>query len=441
MNVMTVTDAAEPQLPAKGAPQEPGAQDFAQQLTQAASTQQAGGKGETKENASDTGPSDGSPKADDEKNKDAGKKSTPALQGAIPVITQIQAQAAAQTPAEDSGSQAATQATAQIPVETLVQPTATPVQAPQAQTDAGAMQVPVQTVLADGQPEADGQQTVQVEPQAVQQAEGDQAAVAFVRQAMNEIGALRKAAVTDGQQEAQAPGKAIGLQVNAPEQQEAQPAQELAAQAQEDAKDGQAGQDAKKDAQPQKTEILTGQAHAQAAAQAQTNIWGNANSNVSQLQYHVPKAEQSAVQRNIVTSIVDNITTATDKGTTEMVVQLKPEHLGGLAITLSMGDDGITAKMVTSQQSVQHMIQSQIGALQDTLNEKGIQVVHMEVIYDQSSSSTTSGNGGQNGQWATPYQNGDKNSYQDADESANYYNFMSSYDVLAEHGGSVEFSA
>ena len=173
-----------------------------------------------------------------------------------------------------------------------------------------------------------------------------------------------------------------------------------------------------------------------------TPIWSSQGGNAAAAQFQVPQAEQSAVQKNVATSIVDSIKTAVDDSKSELVVQLKPEHLGGLEISLTMSDSGLTAKMKTSQESVQNMIHNQIGMLQDSLREKGIPVVHMEVVYDQTQNSMNFSHNGNGGQWTAQNGNGNSSSnYKETEETANYYNFMSSYEVLAEHGGSVEFSA
>lgn len=160
----------------------------------------------------------------------------------------------------------------------------------------------------------------------------------------------------------------------------------------------------------------------------------------TEFQQTVQTREQPAVRQTVMTTIIDTISTAFGKKTTEMVVQLKPEHLGGLSISLSMGESGLVAKMVTGEQSVHNMIHGEIGMLQEALREKGILVVHMEVSYGQTTNTSTSNQGGNGGYWTTPSYTGNQAAY-DTEEPVNYFYNLSSYDLLTEQGGSVEFSA
>jgi flagellar hook-length control protein FliK len=160
-----------------------------------------------------------------------------------------------------------------------------------------------------------------------------------------------------------------------------------------------------------------------------------------EFQKTAPAPEQPAVRQTVMTTIIDKISTAFGKETTEMVVQLKPEHLGGLSISLSMGESGLVAKMVTSEQSVHSMIHGEIGMLQEALREKGIPVVHMEVSWGQTSNTFADSQRGNGGHWTEPSYAGTAAVYDNMEEPANYYYNMSSYDVLTEQGGSVEFSA
>lgn len=151
--------------------------------------------------------------------------------------------------------------------------------------------------------------------------------------------------------------------------------------------------------------------------------------------------EQPVVRQNVMTTIIDKISTAFGKDTTQMEVQLKPEHLGGLSISLSMGESGLVAKMVTSEQSVRNMIHGEISMLQEVLREKGIPVVHMEVSYGQTTNTSANNQGGNGGNWTTSSYTGDQPAYDNSEESVNYLYNLSNYDLLTEQGGSVEFSA
>lgn len=492
MNVMTVTDGmADAQIPVKNDPQGDVSQGFASELNRASGTDKPVSDKKAAEAPKTPGadqPEDRPNGAKDEKSKDTDVVQAAALlQGPIPVVVLVQTgEAAAQ-----AGAQAATtEMLPEVKMEakpeaagtvtgttagTAVQPaqTAQPAQPPQAQAVQPAQTAAVQAATpaeTDSKQQTTGQ-TAQTFETAVQTAtEGrtqtaspaeaapqEDKAQAFANQAVSEIDMLQKAAQDSKQPAAAAEmqpaqpvmqaGQEVKVQakvepkVQANEQQpEAQPAAQQADT--QDVKAAAGEKPAGDDMQGEKKGNAF-QYHKQDAAgmETQAPAWPNAGGNTAAVQFKTPQPQpEPVVQRNIATSIVDSIKTAADKGKTELVVQLKPEHLGGLEISLTMGEGGLTAKMVTSQESVQNMIHNQIGMLQDTLREKGIPVVHMEVVYDQTQNSAGFSHNGNGGQWAGQ-DNGNSHSYRETEETVNYYNFMSSYEVLAEHGGSVEFSA
>jgi len=442
MNVMMVADvAADVQVPMKNDPQDMNTQGFATELNRASTAEKTDTDGKTQaaKKTSDTDQPDGlKDSVKDEKSKETEQKQdVQLLQGTIPVIVQVQPQQIAVQAADPD--EAAVLAVVQDTVN--MQQTGSTQTLPQEAQNVQqtAFVLPdeiIQQLAQETAKSSDNKEAINV-PETTQT---EDKAVVFAKQALAEMESLQKAA-------------ANGSNQSQPVVLEMQPAVKLQSEDHKPAENTAVLVATEKNTQTVQTGEQTSggdkkdnasQSQKQdtnALAQPQTPVWTGAGGTVTAAQFKVPQAEQSAVPRNVATSIVDNISTAVDKGNTEMVVQLKPEHLGGLAITLSMGESGLTAKMVTNQESVQNMIHNQLGILQEALREKGIQVVHMEVIYDQTQNSTNFSHNGNGNQWTAPQGNGNGGTYKDADESVNYYNFMSSYDVLAEHGGSVEFSA
>jgi flagellar hook-length control protein FliK len=491
MNVMTVTDGmADVQISVKNDPQGD-SQGFATELNRASNTETADKDVKAtadQKTVKEDQPEDRPDGAKEDKSKNTDQANTAQLmQGAIPVIVQVvqpeqvTAALAVQTEAAVAGTQTADTTAVQNTQQAAVQ-MVIPTGADQAQTVANTKQT-VEVVKAPVQTEANGY--AQAKKSAEAPAE-DKAQV-FANQAVQEIELLQKAQAQNAEQPvltetpvaetpvaetpvaetpvaetpvaetpvakapvaetttAQVPAaQQEGLKVQAQDQQQTQTqTQTQIAQQPVDVKDAAAQKTDGDGTSSEKKDQSGSQFQKQdtGIAQTQTTVWPAAGGNTA-VQYHVAQAEQPAVPQTVATTIVDQVTTAVKDNKTEMVVQLKPEHLGGLAITLSMGEDGITAKMVTSQENVQNMIHNQMGALQDSLREKGIPVVHMEVIYDQTQNSAGFSHNGNSGQWATPQGSGSSQSaYNESEDSVNYHNFISSYDVLAEHGGSVEFSA
>ncbi len=106
-----------------------------------------------------------------------------------------------------------------------------------------------------------------------------------------------------------------------------------------------------------------------------------------QFKLEQPSTEQEAkvvqIKETLFSKIIEQIGTSVTNEKTELYLQLKPAHLGGLAISLTMTEKGLEAKLYSSNQDVQNMLAQDMQALQQTLRDKGINVVSMEVIYDQ----------------------------------------------------------
>ncbi len=90
---------------------------------------------------------------------------------------------------------------------------------------------------------------------------------------------------------------------------------------------------------------------------------------------------QSDMAHNIL-NIVERIKSQTKQDTSEMSVTLRPEFLGKLSIKLVMGENGLKAEIKAESSAVKEAIGSQMSMLHDSLREKGIQVEHLEVIYE-----------------------------------------------------------
>ena len=75
----------------------------------------------------------------------------------------------------------------------------------------------------------------------------------------------------------------------------------------------------------------------------------------------------------IETSLTDNVRT--------MTIQLKPEFLGKVALEIAMDAAGLHVRISADDQNVRSMVNSQINALVETLQNKGIEVVEVEVAY------------------------------------------------------------
>jgi len=103
-----------------------------------------------------------------------------------------------------------------------------------------------------------------------------------------------------------------------------------------------------------------------------------------------PPAEQQnieAFRSSIMEQAIAQVTSTVQSGQQTMTIQLRPEFLGNMTLQLMMTQQGLTARMSTSDPQVQAMMAEQLTQLQLQLQERGINVVHMEVIYNQMADS------------------------------------------------------
>jgi len=64
-----------------------------------------------------------------------------------------------------------------------------------------------------------------------------------------------------------------------------------------------------------------------------------------------------------------------------MEISLKPDHLGKVHVELLLGPEGLTAKIIAGDEGVKNLLAAHINSLSETLAEKGIRVVNVEITY------------------------------------------------------------
>ncbi len=97
-------------------------------------------------------------------------------------------------------------------------------------------------------------------------------------------------------------------------------------------------------------------------------------------QFTIPP--ESPVGRDVAAQFVQNVTTTVRDGLTECEIQLRPEFLGKMSVTLALNEGGaLTAKIRTEDMAVRGLLQGQIETLKAQLEEQGVRVQDMEVIY------------------------------------------------------------
>lgn len=151
--------------------------------------------------------------------------------------------------------------------------------------------------------------------------------------------------------------------------------------------------------------------------------------------------EVQPVREAFIGRIVEQVQSAVSADRSELFIQLRPEHLGGLSIALTMTDKGLTAKLATSSHEVQSMLNSEMASLQAALREKGVNVVQMEVVYDQmgNMAGRDFAQSGGGGRWSGQGQNGGRGN--SAAATIDIMELAAEYSALLEPESSLQFNA
>ncbi len=93
-----------------------------------------------------------------------------------------------------------------------------------------------------------------------------------------------------------------------------------------------------------------------------------------------PQQLPQQLAHSAVTQTIEAIATGVQNGERTLTIQMRPEFLGRLQMTLAMSEDGLTATIRTNDPAVQSTIASEITRLQAELEEKGILIKEVEVL-------------------------------------------------------------
>jgi hypothetical protein len=84
---------------------------------------------------------------------------------------------------------------------------------------------------------------------------------------------------------------------------------------------------------------------------------------------------------NLFDAMVEKIEFLRTDGSDKMEVRLKPEHLGKITIELASSDDGLKVRIRAEDPQVKNLLGGQINQLLEALNEKGLRVSDVNVVY------------------------------------------------------------
>ncbi len=100
-----------------------------------------------------------------------------------------------------------------------------------------------------------------------------------------------------------------------------------------------------------------------------------------------PAAAPAPAAPTPAAQMVDHIQTTLQDGRRECAIQLQPEHLGRLSIKLVMSEGALSARIEVGDPSVRALINGQVNDLRDTLQDRGIRVAELSVVYQSVNQS------------------------------------------------------
>ena len=83
---------------------------------------------------------------------------------------------------------------------------------------------------------------------------------------------------------------------------------------------------------------------------------------------------------NALTKLSDILESYDGTENNRFEIQLEPENLGKLSITLTMGEDGLRAQIRAKDVQIQSLLSSEISTLVEKLSENGVQIKSLDVI-------------------------------------------------------------
>lgn len=96
-----------------------------------------------------------------------------------------------------------------------------------------------------------------------------------------------------------------------------------------------------------------------------------------------PQSENSYVSfhtTEFISQVVEHVRTAVQNQVTSLEMQLNPEHLGKMLVTLTSREGAVTAQFMAANESVRAALEAQVTTLSENLNQAGVKVDAIEVM-------------------------------------------------------------
>ncbi|MEG1992901.1 MAG: flagellar hook-length control protein FliK, partial [Acetivibrio sp.] len=150
------------------------------------------------------------------------------------------------------------------------------------------------------------------------------------------------------------------------------------------------------------------------------------------------------VMRNIVEQVVEQIKVSIKPDTTSMEIQLNPENLGKINLSVASKDGHLTATITTQNEIAKEALESQMHILKENLNNQGLKIEAVEVnVSNFAFNSNRDNNPMSKEQGKSKNQNRRKIDLENFDEGALDVTEeeVLAAKVLKQNGGNVDYSA
>ncbi len=94
----------------------------------------------------------------------------------------------------------------------------------------------------------------------------------------------------------------------------------------------------------------------------------------------MPDMTQSISEADIVRQIIDEVKVNMSNDTTSLELQLNPQHLGKVQISVSTKNGVMQAQIITENEAARHAIEANMAALKETFDNQGLKVDAVEVM-------------------------------------------------------------
>lgn len=153
-----------------------------------------------------------------------------------------------------------------------------------------------------------------------------------------------------------------------------------------------------------------------------------------------PQMDKITQMKEIVNQIVDKIKVVIKPEATSMEIQLNPENLGKVNLSVVSKNGQLTAHFTTETQAAKEALESQLQTLKETLNNQGLKVESVEVNVSNftfsQSNQPESGTKEQKGASKKHSRLKDLNGLEDVSEEE-----VLATKVMEQNGGSIDYTA